>query len=133
AVLCAARLRLQLADWLWRPAGVRTRGVPRHRRLRLRPCAEGVGVVARAWHPGRRRRGGSARPRHRLHFDPSTGHLLLDDHAGAVAAAVFHLSAGAVHAWRGWHPGHSAGNLFGMFDLSKPTVLYYVVLGGFLA
>ena len=49
------------------------------------------------------------RRRHRLHLHPPAGHLLLDDHAGAVAAAVFHLSAGAVHPWRGRHPGHSAG------------------------
>ena len=36
---------------------------------------------------------------HRLHLHPPAGHLLLDDHAGAVAAAVLHLPAGAVHPW----------------------------------
>ncbi len=36
---------------------------------------------------------------HRLHLDPPPGHLLLDDHAGAVAAAVLHLPPGAVHPW----------------------------------
>ena len=46
---------------------------------------------------------------HRARRDPPPGHLFRDDHAGAVAAAVFHLSADAVHPWRGRHPGHSAG------------------------
>ena len=39
---------------------------------------------------------------------PPPGHLLRDDHAGAVAAVVFHLSADAVHPRRRRHPGHSA-------------------------
>ena len=44
AVLCAAGLRLQPADRLWRPAVVRPRDVPGHRRLLHRACAEGLGL-----------------------------------------------------------------------------------------
>ena len=46
---------------------------------------------------------------HRSRRDPPPGHLFRDDHAGAVAAVVFHLSADAVHPRRGRHPGRSAG------------------------
>ena len=109
AVLCAAGLRLQPPDRLWRLAVVRPRDVSGHRGLRLGACAEGLGTVAGAWHSGRHRRRRRAWRHHRLRRDPPPGHLFLDDHAGAVAAAVFHLSADAVHPWRGRHPGHSAG------------------------
>ena len=109
AVLRAARLRLQPADRLWRPAVVRPRDVPGHRGLLHRACAQGLGTVAGTRNSGRHRRRCRAFRHHRLHLDPPAGHLLLDDHAGAVAAAVLHLPAGAVHPWRGRHPGHSAG------------------------
>ena len=109
AVLCAAGLRLQPADRLWRPAVVRPCDVPGHRRLLHRACAEGLGLVARTRDPGRHRRRRRARRHHRRRRHPPPGHLLLDDHAGAVAAVVFHLSADAVHPWRRRHPGHSAG------------------------
>ena len=49
-----------------------------------------------------------SRPHHRIRLDPPPGHLLRDDHAGAVAIVVFHLSADPVHPWRGRHPGHPA-------------------------
>jgi len=69
---------------------------------------------------------------HRSGRDPRQGHLLRDDHAGAVAIAVLHLSADAVHPRRRRHSGHSARILFGIFNLAKPTTLYYVILVGFL-
>ena len=108
-VLCAARLRLQPADRLWRPAVVRPRDVPGHSGLLHGACAQGVGRVAGTRNSGRHRRRRRAFRHHRLHLDPPAGHLLLDDHAGAVAAPVLHLSADAVHPWRRRHPGHSAG------------------------
>ena len=43
--------------------------------------------------------GRRARRHYRRRRNSPAGHLFLDDHAGAVAAVVFHLSAGAVHPW----------------------------------
>ncbi len=40
--------------------------------------------------------------------DPAAGHLFRDDHAGARADDLLLLSAGAVHARRGRHPGGAA-------------------------
>ncbi len=109
AVLRALRLRLQPAHRLRRPAVVRPRDVPRHRRLRLRARGEGVGPAARARDPRSARFAaallgvvvGAAR-------DPPAGHLLRDDHARARADDVLLLPAGAVHARRGRHPGGAA-------------------------
>ena len=83
-------------------------------------CAEGLGPAARTRNPGRHRRRRRAWRHHRPHRYPPSGHLFLDDHAGAVAAVVFHLSADAVHPWRGRHPGHSAGLSVRNFQSLQP-------------
>ncbi len=101
-----------------RTAVVRPRDVPGHRGLFHRACAEGVGRVARDRNSARHRRRRGACRHHRRGRDPPPGHLFRDDHAGALAAAVFRLSADAVHPWRGRHPGHPArAILFGVFNL----------------
>ena len=70
---------------------------------------------------------------HRPGRHPPPGHLLLDDHAGAVAAACIssicrRRSPTAKTASRAFRKGY----LFGIFNLAKPTMLYYVILVGFL-
>ena len=60
-----------------------------------------------------------ARRRRRCARDPAAGHLLRDDHARGGADDVLLLSADAVHARRGWHPGGPRGKLFGLIDLGN--------------
>ena len=72
----------------------------------LEPLSSGILLgAAGAARPGPRRR----LPRH-----PPAGHLLRDDHAGAVADVLLLLPAGAVHPWRGRHPGRAARHLLGV-------------------
>ena len=107
-VLRALRLRVQPADRLRRPAVLRPRHVPRHRRLHHRARGQGVGLPAGARDPSRHGRGVPARRRHRPARHPPPGHLLRDDHAGARADDLLLLPAGAVHPRRGRHPGGAA-------------------------
>src|SRR3977135_1550672 len=62
---------------------------------------EGWGLSPRIWLFARPPPLPRARPYHRRRRHPPPGHLFRDDHAGAVAIAVFHLSAGSLHPRRG--------------------------------
>src|SRR6185437_14208330 len=119
-VLCAARLRVQPPDRLWRPALVRACDVPGDRRLLQRARAEGLGPAAGARDPGRDGRRLRARGRDRPRCDPAPGHLFRHDHIGVVAASVLCLCASAVHPWRGRHPGSSTGPPVRNFQSLQP-------------
>ena len=132
-VLCAAGLRLQSADRLWRPVVVRPRDVPGHRRLRQRARAEGLGAVARTRHRGRHRwlppglpsiTGLIAIRRQGIYFAMITLAL-------SQLLYFIYLQTPFTHGEDGIQ-GIPQGYLFGVFDLSKPTTLYYVILAGFL-
>ena len=92
-----------------RPAVVRPCGVLRHRRLcraRTRPRSGACRRSSRSWS------GAAAAALLGVVFgcarDPASGHLFRDDHAGAGADDLLLLPAGAVHPWRGRHPGGAA-------------------------
>ena len=134
AVLCAARLRLQSADRLWRPVVVRPRDVSGHRRLLHRACAEGVGPVARARHSGRhrrRRRRSASSPalvairRQGIYFSMITLALSQLLYFIYLQTPFTHGEDGI----QGIPQGHSVRHS----SISRsPTTLYYVILAGFL-
>src|SRR6185437_8783407 len=99
ALLRAAGLRLQSADRLWRTVVIRPCDVSGHRRLCFGARPESLGRFARTRHSRRYCRRRRACRHHRTGCDPPPWHLFRDDHAGAVAAALLHLSADPVHPW----------------------------------
>jgi len=92
---------------------------------------ESLGPVARAWNPGPAPPLRRACRHHRARRDPPPGHLFRDDYARLVQL-LYSSMCRCRSPWRGRHPGHSAGYLFGIFNLANSTILYYVVLAGFL-
>ena len=107
-VLRAVRLRVQSPHRLRQPAVARACDVLRARQLRLRPCRQSVGIGAGLGDRGRRRRLGRPRFRHRSARHSLRRHLLRHDHRRFFPDGVFRLRRGAVHPWRGRHPGGAA-------------------------